>query len=64
MSYVVKVTGHQNSLDELRQAFLGEDYAWYGVPVMARGHYQTALRVLVTDFLKTADIDWDATRTR
>jgi hypothetical protein len=58
VSYVVKVTGHQNSLEELRQAFLGEDYAWYGVPVMARGHYQTALRVLVTDFLKSADIDW------
>lgn len=58
-AYVVKVADHQNSLEELRQAFLSEDYAWYGIPAMARGHYQTALRVLVADFMKAADVDWE-----
>lgn len=59
VSYVVKIANHQNSLDELRQDFLKEDYAWYGIPAMARGHYQTALRVLVADFMQSADVDWE-----
>ena len=59
VAYVVKIADHQNTQDELRQAFLGEDYNWYGVPAMARGHFQTALRVVISDMLKSADVEWE-----
>jgi hypothetical protein len=59
IAYAVKIAEHQNTLAELQQAFLGEDYNWYGVPAMARGHFKTALRVVISDMLKSADVDWE-----
>jgi len=59
VAYVVKIADHQNTPAELQQAFLGEDFAWYGVPAMSRGHYETALRVLVSDMMKSAHVEWE-----
>lgn len=58
VAYVVKITGHEKSPEELQQDFLAEDYNWYGVRAMARGHQQTALGVLISDMLKSANVDW------
>jgi hypothetical protein len=58
IAYVVKATEHLNSLAELQQLFLADDNRWYGVPVMAQGHFRTALNVLVADALKSANVDW------
>jgi len=59
ISYVVKIAEHQNTPAELQQAFLSEDYNWYGVPVMTRGHFQTALNALIGDVLKSHDVTWE-----
>ncbi|MGD9634964.1 MAG: hypothetical protein AB7G28_04055 [Pirellulales bacterium] len=56
--YVVKITGHEKSPEELQQNFLADDYNWYGVPAMTRGHQQTALGVLISDMIKSANVDW------
>lgn len=58
IAYVAKVAEHQNSLAELQQAFLGEDYNWYGVPAMARGHFVSARNNVVADMFKSSDVDW------
>ena len=59
VAYAVKVAQHLDSTDELRQAFLMEDYNWYGTLLMARGHFRTALRPVVSDFFESADVEWE-----
>lgn len=58
VAYVAKVAQHQNSLAELRQAFLAEDNNWYGVPAMARGHFISTRSNVVAEMFKSADVDW------
>jgi hypothetical protein len=59
VAYAVKIAQHLDSSDELRQAFLMEDYNWYGTQLMARGHFRTALRAVVDDFNESADVEWE-----
>jgi hypothetical protein len=58
IAYVAKIAEHQDTLPELQQAFLGEDYNWYGVPAMARGHFISARSVVISDMFKSYDVDW------
>jgi hypothetical protein len=58
IAYVVRIAEHQNTPAELQQAFLAEDYNWYGIPVMARGHFRAALGVVIDDLFKSADVKW------
>jgi hypothetical protein len=59
VAYAVRIAQHLDSSDELRQAFLMEDYNWYGTQLMARGHFRTALRAVVADFFESADVEWE-----
>ncbi len=58
VAYVVRIAEHQNTPAELQQAFLSEDNNWYGVPAMSRGHFQSALANVISDMLKSSDVDW------
>ncbi len=56
--YVVRIAEHLNSAPELQQAFLAEDYNWYGVPAMARGHFITARNAVIADMFESSGVDW------
>jgi hypothetical protein len=58
IAYVVRIVEHQDSEAELRQAFLSESDNWYGIPAMARDRAKIAVRVLMDDMLKSANVDW------
>ncbi len=59
IAYVVRIAEHQNSPEELQQAFLAEADNWYGVEAMARGRFQTAFRVVLADMLESVGVVWE-----
>ena len=59
IAYVVRIAEHQNTPAELPQAFLSEADTWYGVPAMARGRAQSAVRVVLADMLESAGVKWE-----
>jgi hypothetical protein len=53
------VVEHQDTEQQLRQAFLSEANYWYGLQVMTQSHMQQAGRVLVNDFMDNVyEVDW------
>jgi hypothetical protein len=59
IAYVLRVVEHQDTEQQLRQAFLSEANYWYGLQVMTQSHMQQAGRVLVNDFMDNVyEVDW------
>jgi hypothetical protein len=60
-AYVVRIAEHLDTPAKLQQDFLAEADNWYGIPAMGREHAQIAVRVLLEDLLKSANVDWKRT---
>lgn len=57
MVYIVRVVEHQNSQDELRNAYLAEANTWDGLPAMTDDHVTIGQRSVGAD-LSGGGVDW------
>lgn len=59
VAYVVRIARHENTLPELRQAFLSEADSWYGLFALSRGRSQSIVRDLIAATLQSEGVEWD-----
>ena len=59
IAYIIRVVEHEDSPEELRQAFLGEAGTWPGQRLMAAQRAQQAARALVADVVIGQGLNWE-----
>ncbi|MCI0491756.1 MAG: hypothetical protein L0Z07_02335, partial [Planctomycetes bacterium] len=59
VAYVVRISEHQSAPEELHQDYLSEANTWDGLPTMARSHAQTVARVIQSQMMTDAGVEWD-----
>lgn len=58
VAYVLRISEHQDSPAELKQAFLAEADRWYGLPAWVRDHHGRLMQDLESSLLESADVQW------
>jgi hypothetical protein len=62
IAYVVRIVEHQNSKEELRNAYLSEAATWDGRAMMTNDHTQIAQQLLAQDVTEAAGLKWERPR--
>jgi hypothetical protein len=58
IAYVLRISEHQDTPAELKQAFLAEADRWYGLPAWARDHHGRLMQDLESSLLESEDVQW------
>lgn len=64
IAYVIRAVEHQDSQDELRNAYLAEANTWDGLPAMTDGHITLAKQSVNADLSGGEGVDWKRTPDR